>query len=246
MPTRYRVLLTAAAVAIIALGVIFKPQAPEKSAPVAVPQNETARLQRLAFTTTLRDMRVHFARIAEDAAATVVRVDPLRTNGIAWGAGRVVVLRGGRRHRRLLSQQHRRRGARRDRDADADDPPDVVGVERRLRSHDRDPDGRRHRAAGAVGHDARVEEVGELQVLHVREQRRPLRLGHVRRERRPGGQPGYGAVTQQVVGVGDDVGRQVAQIALACGYCDQSAFTRQFKAAVGLTPAQYRERDLAP
>jgi AraC-like DNA-binding protein len=34
----------------------------------------------------------------------------------------------------------------------------------------------------------------------------------------------------------------VAQIALACGYCDQSAFTRQFKAAVGLTPAQYRER----
>ena len=34
----------------------------------------------------------------------------------------------------------------------------------------------------------------------------------------------------------------VAQIALACGYCDQSAFTRQFKAVVGLTPAQYRER----
>jgi AraC-like DNA-binding protein len=34
----------------------------------------------------------------------------------------------------------------------------------------------------------------------------------------------------------------VGQIAVACGYCDQSAFTRQFKAAVGLTPAQYRER----
>jgi PAS domain S-box-containing protein len=34
----------------------------------------------------------------------------------------------------------------------------------------------------------------------------------------------------------------IGQIAVACGYCDQSAFTRQFKAAVGLTPAQYRER----
>ena len=34
----------------------------------------------------------------------------------------------------------------------------------------------------------------------------------------------------------------VAAIALACGYCDQSAFTRQFKAAVGLTPLEYRRR----
>ncbi|MBP7677957.1 MAG: AraC family transcriptional regulator [Thermoanaerobaculia bacterium] len=32
----------------------------------------------------------------------------------------------------------------------------------------------------------------------------------------------------------------IARIALACGYCDQSAFTRQFKAVTGLTPAQYR------
>jgi AraC-like DNA-binding protein len=33
----------------------------------------------------------------------------------------------------------------------------------------------------------------------------------------------------------------VAAIAIACGYCDQSAFTRQFKAIVGITPRQYRE-----
>ncbi len=32
----------------------------------------------------------------------------------------------------------------------------------------------------------------------------------------------------------------IARVALACGYCDQSAFTRQFKAVAGLTPAQYR------
>lgn len=32
----------------------------------------------------------------------------------------------------------------------------------------------------------------------------------------------------------------IARIALACGYCDQSAFARQFKAVTGLTPAQYR------
>jgi AraC-like DNA-binding protein len=36
--------------------------------------------------------------------------------------------------------------------------------------------------------------------------------------------------------------KPVAAISLLCGYCDQSAFTRQFKATVGLTPRQYRER----
>ncbi|MFT3915874.1 MAG: AraC family transcriptional regulator [Anaeromyxobacteraceae bacterium] len=36
--------------------------------------------------------------------------------------------------------------------------------------------------------------------------------------------------------------RPVAEIALACGYGDQSAFTRQFKAVVGLSPVRYRER----
>ncbi len=33
----------------------------------------------------------------------------------------------------------------------------------------------------------------------------------------------------------------VAQVGQACGYCDQSAFTRQFKVVVGLPPARYRE-----
>ena len=32
----------------------------------------------------------------------------------------------------------------------------------------------------------------------------------------------------------------VAEIALACGYADHSAFTRQFRATVGVTPTQYR------
>jgi PAS domain S-box-containing protein len=34
----------------------------------------------------------------------------------------------------------------------------------------------------------------------------------------------------------------IATIALACGYCDQSAFTRQFKAVAGVTPLEYRRR----
>jgi len=32
----------------------------------------------------------------------------------------------------------------------------------------------------------------------------------------------------------------IAEVGLACGYTDQSAFTRQFKTMVGLTPGHYR------
>ncbi|MEM1296212.1 MAG: AraC family transcriptional regulator [Verrucomicrobiota bacterium] len=35
--------------------------------------------------------------------------------------------------------------------------------------------------------------------------------------------------------------RTVAEIALDSGYCDHSAFTRAFRATMGLTPSQYRE-----
>jgi AraC-like DNA-binding protein len=35
--------------------------------------------------------------------------------------------------------------------------------------------------------------------------------------------------------------RSIADIAYACGYCDHSAFTRQFKATVGVAPADFRE-----
>jgi AraC-like DNA-binding protein len=34
----------------------------------------------------------------------------------------------------------------------------------------------------------------------------------------------------------------IADVALACGYCDQSAFSRQFRRTTGVTPQQYRER----
>jgi transcriptional regulator GlxA family with amidase domain len=37
-----------------------------------------------------------------------------------------------------------------------------------------------------------------------------------------------------------DGDRSVADIAYACGYCDHSAFTRQFKATVGVAPAIFR------
>lgn len=37
-----------------------------------------------------------------------------------------------------------------------------------------------------------------------------------------------------------ETGEPIARVALDCGYCDQSAFARQFKAVTGLTPAQYR------
>ena len=39
-----------------------------------------------------------------------------------------------------------------------------------------------------------------------------------------------------------DTADPVAQIALACGYSDQSAFSRQFKQAVGFSPLAYRRK----
>ncbi|MGH8179969.1 MAG: helix-turn-helix domain-containing protein, partial [Steroidobacteraceae bacterium] len=34
--------------------------------------------------------------------------------------------------------------------------------------------------------------------------------------------------------------QSIASIGLACGFTDQSAFTRQFKATAGITPRDYR------
>lgn len=38
------------------------------------------------------------------------------------------------------------------------------------------------------------------------------------------------------------IGEPIAQIALACGYSDQSAFSRQFKQVVGISPLAYRRK----
>ena len=38
-----------------------------------------------------------------------------------------------------------------------------------------------------------------------------------------------------------ETGDPITAIALSCGYADHSAFSRQFKAAVGVTPRQFRE-----
>ena len=37
-----------------------------------------------------------------------------------------------------------------------------------------------------------------------------------------------------------DSDRSVTQIGLDCGFADQSAFSRQFRKATGLTPVEYR------
>ena len=104
--------------------------------------------------------------------------------------------------------------------------------------------------------DASVEGLaGVLEALHehpgdphrVEELARRAGLSPARFSRRTRALFGLSAA-QLVVKVRIDAARRmlldretpIARIALACGYCDQSAFTRQFKAVTGLTPAQYR------
>lgn len=41
-------------------------------------------------------------------------------------------------------------------------------------------------------------------------------------------------------------GQQIADAAIACGYSDQSAFARRFKAATGMSPREYRRLFLKP
>jgi AraC-like DNA-binding protein len=38
-----------------------------------------------------------------------------------------------------------------------------------------------------------------------------------------------------------DTPQPIAEVALDCGYCDHSAFTRAFREATGMKPRQFRE-----
>ena len=49
---------------------------------------------------------------------------------------------------------------------------------------------------------------------------------------------GYSSVVSHRSGETEDA--TIADIAVACGFYDHSALTRQFKATTGLTPSQYR------
>lgn len=39
-----------------------------------------------------------------------------------------------------------------------------------------------------------------------------------------------------------ETNRSIAEIALACGFCDHSAFTRSFRSATGVTPSEFRRQ----
>jgi len=41
------------------------------------------------------------------------------------------------------------------------------------------------------------------------------------------------------------VGGPIVNVAHACGFADQSAFTRRFRATIGMSPSEYRRMHLA-
>jgi AraC-like DNA-binding protein len=119
----------------------------------------------------------------------------------------------------------------------------LAGTSRDLRppSSDSEPMGRLAQAVWHLqehyGEPLRVADLAERAGLSLYQLARRIRLV-------------FGLTTAQLIAKTrlDAARRQLAQgdepiaeIAAACGFCDQAALTRQFKAAVGLTPAQYRE-----
>lgn len=89
-----------------------------------------------------------------------------------------------------------------------------------------------------IGSELRVEELAEVGGLSVYQLNRRLR--------RLFGITAGQLITKTRIDAASRLLRsgpaRVADIAHACGYCDQSAFARVFRRTVGLTPQQYRER----
>lgn len=95
-----------------------------------------------------------------------------------------------------------------------------------------------HHVRVRFGSELRVEELAELAGLSVYQLNRRLRLI-------------FGITTSQFItktriDAASEMlrsgNRQIAEVANACGYFDQSAFSRVFRRTVGLTPRQYRAR----
>lgn len=120
----------------------------------------------------------------------------------------------------------------------------VAGISRDLQSPGENADGFAELAAvvdfirANFGSQLRVEELARIAGLSIYQLNRRLRLI-------------FGITTSQLVTktridaasiMLRGGSERVADVAHACGYFDQSAFSRVFRRTVGLTPQQYRER----
>jgi AraC-like DNA-binding protein len=120
----------------------------------------------------------------------------------------------------------------------------VAGISRDLQSPGKDGGGYRELVAAIehvqthFGQRLRVEELAMIAGLSVYQLNR--RLGAIF------GISASQLITKTRVDAASQMLRTasapIAEIAYACGYSDQSAFTRRFRHTVGLTPQQYRAR----
>jgi AraC-like DNA-binding protein len=122
----------------------------------------------------------------------------------------------------------------------------LVGISRDLQKPGKDGGGYRELAAvidhvqSHYGHPLRVEELATVTGLSVYQLNR--RLGAIF------GITASQLITKTRIDAASQMVRSdsssIAEISFACGYSDQSAFSRVFRRTVGLTPREYRARYL--
>jgi hypothetical protein len=87
---RYLATLAAAAAAILALGLLLKPDSQHREASEAPSPTETRRLRRLSLRQAVEGVAEYFALAASDLESSLVSLEGAETSGVVWGEDFVV------------------------------------------------------------------------------------------------------------------------------------------------------------
>lgn len=86
---KYAYILLFAAVSVLALGLVLKPNQPEQKSPPS--ESELAQLQRLTQQRRLQDLSSYLTEAADTAASSLVFVSQTRHSGVLWDAQPLII-----------------------------------------------------------------------------------------------------------------------------------------------------------